>query len=103
MRGGRIFVTSHALHFLPHRFNVQQDSASMPWEQVKMVDLLQTPYGSKLTLHSTEGEMDINLSAKSLTQQDFQAVVASTGQERLDALGALRFAAPEPGQQVMRA
>lgn len=103
MRGGRIFVTSHALHFVPHRFNVQVDTASMPWDQVRLVDLIQSHLGSKLTLHSAETEMDINLSAKSLTPEDFRAVVACEGQDRLDALAALRFAAPAPGENQMRA
>lgn len=103
MRGGRIFVTNHALHFVPHRFNVQVDTASMPWDQVRLVDLIQSNMGSKLTLHSAEGEMDINLNARSLTPQDFQAVIACQGQERLAALKALRFAAPEPEQKQMRA
>ena len=103
MRGGRIFITDRALHFLPHRFNVQLDAASMSWDEVRLVDLIQLPMGSKLTLHSAAAEMDINLSAKSLTPQDFQAVVASKGSERLAALGALRFALPEAEQKVMRA
>ncbi|MFT5583380.1 MAG: hypothetical protein ACI9VR_000958 [Cognaticolwellia sp.] len=103
MRGGRIFATSHALHFLPHRFNVQQDAASMPWDQVRLVDLIQTPMGSKLTLHNAATQMDINLNAKSLTPQDFRAVAACRGQNRLTALRALRFAAPAPDQKVMRA
>lgn len=103
MRGGRIFVTDQALHFVPHRFNVQVEPVSMTWDEVRMVDLIQTQMGSKLTLHAQDREMDINLSAKSLSPAHFQAVLTSQGQARVAALEALRFAPPEPGQTLLRA
>ncbi|MED5373399.1 MAG: hypothetical protein VX899_20435 [Myxococcota bacterium] len=92
MRGGRLFVTDRALHFVPHRFNVQLETRSLSWEQVCMVRLDQSQLGSKLTLEVVDGEMEINLSARSLTAADFERVVQSRGAERIAALEALRFA-----------
>lgn len=41
-RGGRCFVTSEGLHWVPHRFNFQRDTVFVPWHEFHAI-LDETP------------------------------------------------------------